>query len=149
MKLLLHLRLKMKSFLSGLSAKTSRQSFSSMKAMTPKHWEILSGLLSSVSSTEPSILRNTDISLRLEQQVLELKVRKAKAEAEEAEAKLLYAQMLNLPHRTYIPTLSHDGLQWVAVAQFGDGSKLVGRGDCPNAALMDYGSQWLGIKGAP
>lgn len=147
MKLFSRLRTKLACLLSKLTARTSWQSTPSTSPMTPAQWEMLSGLLSLLSSMAPSSTRDTDTILQLEHQVMELEIRKAKAEAEAAEANRTYAQLSNLPHRTYIPTLSHDGLQWVAVAQFSDGSKLVGRGHCPNTALMDYSNQWLGIKG--
>lgn len=88
-----------------------------------------------------------DISLQLEQQLLELQVAKAKEELAAAESQTAYNRLALLPHRTYVPRLSHDGICWVAVAEFSDGSKLVGRGDCPNKALMDYSNQWLGVKG--
>lgn len=83
----------------------------------------------------------------LQQQIAENELREAKALADAAEATRTYNQLMNLPHRIYVPRLSHDGLQWVAVAEFHDGTRLVGRGDCPNMALMDYSNQWLGIKG--
>lgn len=63
------------------------------------------------------------------------------------ERTLLYqAKMEGAPHRIYNPLLFHDGVSWIAKADFGKGPNLVGRGDCPFEALQDYDEQWLGIK---
>ena len=64
-----------------------------------------------------------------------------------AEAEATVHQSHVLPHRVYTPSMTHDGLHWVAVAKFADDSQLVGRGDSPSEALMDYDLQWLGAKG--
>lgn len=90
-------------------------------------------------------------SHRLKLQALELMaaqemLREAKEKAGAAEATRSLHQSLLLPHRTYTPKMEHDGASWVAVAEFSDGTKLVGRGGSPNEALMDYNSQWLGMK---
>jgi len=92
-------------------------------------------------------MKDSDTILRFREEAESLKAQTAKVELEEAEARRAIYQMQTLPHRHYIPRMSHDGLEWVAVAEFHDGSKLVGRGACPNAALMDFSNQWLGIKG--
>lgn len=54
----------------------------------------------------------------------------------------------NMPHRTYVPILRHDGLEWVATwGQDTSGNPmLVGRGPNPAAALLDYDYKWLGIN---
>jgi len=70
-----------------------------------------------------------------------------KQQLETAEAKTTRMHLRTAPHRNYPPTLKHDGLEWVAIATFSDGSQLVGRGNCPSLALVDYDLQWLGIKG--
>ena len=57
------------------------------------------------------------------------------------------AQSLLLPHNRYGPALTHDGLEWVA--SFGHDQEgkplIVGRGDSPNAALMDFSNKWFGL----
>lgn len=68
-------------------------------------------------------------------------------EIETAKAETMLKQSLSMPHRTYPPAMTHDGMCWVATAKFIDDSMLVGRGLSPAEALMDYDLQWLGVKG--
>jgi hypothetical protein len=66
---------------------------------------------------------------------------------EQQKAQTLAAQQVILPHRTYPGvSLTHDGVSWIAKANFDDGVALVGRGISPAAALNDFDEQWLGIK---
>lgn len=146
MRLLSALRTKMASWRSKRGCTTSSPT-TSLPALTQHQWETLSGLLSFLSSMAPSFTQDLATIHLLQQQIVENELREARAAADAAEATRTYNQLMSLPHRIYVPRLSHDGLQWVAVAEFQDGLKLVGRGDCPNAALMDYSNQWLGIKG--
>lgn len=69
-------------------------------------------------------------------------------EIEKAEAELHWARAANMPHRVYQPILNHDGLEWVATWGLNDSGKplLVGRGDCPGAALLDFDFKWTGAE---
>lgn len=126
-------------WLSPQEAGTCSRHMQSKNLLHQKQLDTLCSLLSTLLSTEPSSINDLATSLRLEREIAESKL-------EQANTRLLTAQMANLPHRTYIPTLKHDGVEWVAIAEFYEGIKLVGRGDCPQAALADFDNQWLGIK---
>jgi hypothetical protein len=62
-----------------------------------------------------------------------------------AKENLKKVQWERRPHRLYGCGLVNDGIHWVAKAKFGD-DWLVGRGDCPAAALQDYDNQFEGQK---
>ena len=147
MKWFSRLLMKVASWLSPQTAETFSPTMPSEIHQLQRQLETLSGHLYSQSSMDLNSTPNSDTIHQLEQALMEEELKEAKARTESAEAQRTYSQMLNLPHRTYVPMLSHDGLQWVAIAEFASGDKLVGRGDCPNAALMDFSNQWLGIKG--
>ncbi|MHC4299391.1 MAG: hypothetical protein ACYS7Y_19110 [Planctomycetota bacterium] len=84
------------------------------------------------------------LQYEVEKARLQMEMAKAALEAEES-ARVAIAGK-NLPHRVYgMTTLSHDGASWIASAQLKD-TALVGRGASPAEALMDFDSQWLGIK---
>jgi hypothetical protein len=76
-----------------------------------------------------------------------LKVQVLNQQLETEKLNTAFIQARAMPHRLYTPAISHDGISWVAVAEFADGSKMVGRGECPSQALIDYDLQWLGVKG--
>ena len=75
----------------------------------------------------------------------DLKRQIAETELEKVQAEKAAYQRLLLPHTYLGVTLKHDGASWVAVFGYGD-SLLVGRGESPMVALMDFDSQWLGTK---
>lgn len=148
MKLLSRLLMRVAFWLSPLSAITFSRTMESKILQRLPLLEMLYGRRSSPLSTAPATTENMDSSLEtLENEIAQQELREATARAEAAEATRTYSQLLTLPHRTYSPRLSHDGIQWVAVAEFQSGDKLVGRGDSPQQALIDYDNQWLGIKG--
>jgi len=64
---------------------------------------------------------------------------------EEANFRKAGAYYRTSPHALYQPTLTHDGVSWVAVLEL-KGENLVGRGASPYAALSDFDSQWMGVK---
>ena len=76
----------------------------------------------------------------LELAVLEAQVMKAQAEAQ-------FHQTLNLPHRTYLPALTHDGMQYIAKWGMDEQKHplCVGFGDTPSEALMNFSLKWLGV----
>lgn len=114
--------------------------------MTPEHWETLRGLLSFLSSMAPNSKEDSTTFRSLELEILQFQKLAAEQQFQKERALTLYAHQQVLPHRTFSPRLYHDGLQWVAVAEFTSGDKIVGRGDSPNAALSDFDNQWLGTK---
>jgi len=65
---------------------------------------------------------------------------------ETARAEKVRAQLSLMPHVIYGPALSFDGLEWVATFGYDPEGKplLVGRGDSPNSALMDFNEKWMG-----
>lgn len=84
-------------------------------------------------------MQNMDLVMKLEKEIAEKKL-----EAEKYN--VYFFQQKLLPHRTYGVSLSNDGVSWIAKMQLDEGSVLVGRGDNPQAALMDFDEQWLGTK---
>jgi hypothetical protein len=54
--------------------------------------------------------------------------------------------MRNLPHRNFIPVLRNDGLEWVATLGTDPVSSIVGRGETPMGALMDFDKKWYGAE---
>ncbi len=147
MTLLSKLRTRVASWLLGRDVATLQHPTTSPLTLTHEQWALLSGLLSFLSNTGPSSTPSMDIIQDCDRKVAELEVKIAEANLRTAEVQLLEQQQKMLPHRHYTPAMSHDGVQWVAVAKFANGDTLVGRGNCPEAALMDYSNQWLGIKG--
>lgn len=107
---------------------------------------MLSGQHYLPSKQEPNSTGVTDTTRQHQEREAELKVEQQKILVQAAEAERMRMQSYNLPHRCYPPMMSHDGLEWVAVAEFHNGSKLVGRGQCPQDALIDYSNQWLGLN---
>lgn len=75
-------------------------------------------------------------------------LREATANAKLAEACLLQTQTSMRPSRNYPVTLKHDGMQWVCRMVCGDDPRadLIGKGDAPEAALVDFDLNWYGIQ---
>ncbi len=75
-------------------------------------------------------------------------LREAKAKAAIAETELSRVQMTMRPSRTHHCALSHDGLQWVLRLVTSDNSRseLVGVGDTPEKATLDFDYKWYGIE---
>lgn len=69
---------------------------------------------------------------------------RAKLECEEAQQRLHIAQEITRPHRVYNPRLTHDGIEWVCVWGSDPESQLVGRGNSPGVALMNFDLAWFG-----
>lgn len=83
----------------------------------------------------PSLETSRQLQVQIENQQLETE-----------KAATAYEQRRQLPHRTYALILSHDGVSWIAKADYPGNTSLVGRGECPATALNDFDEQWLGIK---
>lgn len=146
MKLLSKLRMKLANLLSPRGVGLSSPNTSLMNPLTPAHWELLSGLLSLLSSMGPSSTSDSDTIHQLQTQIEQKKLEILHQEMRLAKAETYHIQAQSLPHRLYPPMLYHDGVSWVAVQELANNSTIVGRGDCPQAALVDYDNQWLGIK---
>lgn len=75
-------------------------------------------------------------------------LREAKTNADLAVAELLRTQTSMRPSRNYPVTLKNDGMQWVCRMVCGDDprSDLIGKGDHPEAALVDFDLNWYGIQ---
>jgi len=56
------------------------------------------------------------------------------------------ATLAAMPHMVYGCTVFNDGISWIARLEMAEGTTLVGRGNCPQAALMDFDNQWTGVK---
>jgi hypothetical protein len=69
---------------------------------------------------------------------------RSRTDLEEAQIRSATAAIPLMPHVMYSPRLYHDGFQWVAVWGVEAGSKVVGRGDCPQDALYHFDSIWRG-----
>ena len=96
-------------------------------------------MLSTLLSKEPN---STDVlanSLKLENQILAERLNAERAMTQRNEIDLL-------PHRLYGVSLTNDGLQWIAKLEVSEGVLVVGSGECPSQALMDFDKQWLGTK---
>lgn len=100
--------------------------------------EKLCSALCTLLNSEQSFISNTVLCQDLKRQTAQIELEKAQAE------KAIYLRGL-MPHTYLGVTLKHDGASWVAVYGYGE-PVLVGRGDSPFAALMDFDSQWLGTK---
>lgn len=76
-------------------------------------------------------------------------LREAKARADIAAAELVRMQMSMRPSKTMHINLSNDGLQWVVrlqVDSLDPRSDLVGVGDSPEKACVDFDYKWYGIE---
>jgi hypothetical protein len=135
MKFLSRLLLKMAVWLSPGDGVTSPLSTISENPLDLKKLDKLSMLLYSLLSEGPSSMQSLEIFHQIEVQQLEA-----------AKMATVYKQRKMLPHRTYSLSLSHDGVSWIAKADYPGNTSLVGRGDCPATALNDFDEQWLGIK---
>lgn len=91
------------------------------------------------SKQESNITANTDTISSLKREIQRELLDKAQAER-------IHAQTMLLPHMQYGPTLNFDSLEWVATFGFdSDGNPLlVGRGNCPQAALNNFNEKWYG-----
>jgi hypothetical protein len=69
---------------------------------------------------------------------------KASLEKQEAEARSSIAMCQLLPHMQYSARLYHDGLTWICTWGTDPQSQVVGRGDCPQAALESFDMAWYG-----
>lgn len=118
----------------------------SMSPMTPEHWETLRGLLSMLSSMAPNSMRDSATIHQLEVELLQTQKKVVEQELRTEHARTVVTQKALMPHRVYGPHLHHDGIQWVAEIEFAEGESIVGRGNCPSAALLDFDNQWLGLK---
>lgn len=146
MTLFSKLRMKLARWLLPHDAVLSSPSTLSTNPLTPDNWETLRGLLSLVSSMAPSSTRDSAAIHQLEVELLQQQKEVAKQEWQTEHARTVIAQRSTMPHQTYLPHLHHDGIQWVAEVEFAEGEAIVGRGNCPNAALIDFDNQWLGLK---
>lgn len=75
-------------------------------------------------------------------------LREAKARAAIAECELTRVQMSMRPSKTMHINLSNDGLQWVVRLQMDSldpRSDLVGTGDSPEKACIDFDYKWYGV----
>ena len=120
------------------------------------------------SSTGPSITNNSAPShsdplpseIRTLHTLQNLRVQKAQAELTEAVVRVqiakeqleeskhnnLSAQVQVLPHRSLPIKIYNDGLTWIAEYKCPEGEPLVGRGDTPQLALVNFDHQWLGMR---
>lgn len=65
-------------------------------------------------------------------------------ELKEAEARSSASMMQLLPHMHYSARLFHDGITWVCTWGHDPNSQVVGRGECPQAALNAFDMAWHG-----
>jgi len=126
---------------------------------TPDHnLELPSGPPFSLSSTEQNTTNALDSShqdqlnrlalakAQVELTEASLKVQIAKERLKEAEQEHISSRMLNLPHRALPIKIYNDGLVWVAKYECVEGEPVVGRGESPQLALIDFDHHWLGLK---
>jgi hypothetical protein len=81
--------------------------------------------------------------LELEEQALMVEEQKVRLQISRMELSLF--NLKACPHQIYRPMLSHDGFVWVATIEANDGSRVEGRGDCPQAAYNDFDHKWMGV----
>ncbi len=104
------------------------------------------------SKKEETKVEIPDIKLAVEQTdflIAQENLREAKANADIAAAILLQTQTAMRPSRNFPISLKHDGMQWVCRFVSGDDdprNDLVGGGECPEAALVNFDLQWYGIQ---
>ena len=149
MKLFSKLRVAAASWLLPRSMVISSQSIPSIHPALTEQLEELCGHLSTLLKLGRSSIQHMDTShqYRRQEELHQLEIKLSNQELLTEEAETLFQQARGAPHRTYAPAVTHDGMHWVAVAKFIDGTQLVGRGNCPSEALTDYDLQWLGAKG--
>jgi hypothetical protein len=75
-------------------------------------------------------------------------LREAKANADISVAELLRIQTSIRPSRNFPISLKHDGMQWVCRLVSGEEPRndLVGGGECPEAAMVNFDLAWYGIQ---
>ena len=112
-----------------------------LKTPSQKASEKLFSQPSLQSEQEQSSIQYMD-SCRVER----LAILRAKRARHEAIAQ--YQQYALMPHNIYNPVLNHDGLEWTASFGLDENNQplLVGRGDCPATALIDFSNKWLGVN---
>lgn len=91
------------------------------------------------------------LKVAIQQERLKLAIEQArhqKALAETAEFNKYMIMYAMRPCRLYYPLLKFDGLEWVAIYDPNGeaGMALVGRGDSPEKALLDFDRQWYGTE---
>jgi hypothetical protein len=129
----------MASWLSPDDARTFQQLTQSENPLVRQQLDKLSTLLYTLLNEGPNFTLSFETSLLLEESL-------AKQKLETEKAATTFHQRKQLPHRIYSLSLSHDGVSWIAKADYPGNTSLVGRGDCPASALNDFDEQWLGIK---
>lgn len=75
---------------------------------------------------------------------IENKILEKRLEAEQTNVHAFQQRLL--PHLVYGASLTNDGVSWIASIKLSDDTTLVGRGDCPQKAFIDFDEQWLGTK---
>jgi hypothetical protein len=65
-----------------------------------------------------------------------------------AETQKVILDNSQLPHRVYGASLKHDGLEWICCFGYDETGNpvLVGRGDTPSRALIDFDHKWYGLE---
>jgi hypothetical protein len=96
-------------------------------------------------------MEQPDLKVAVEQTdflIAQENLREAKLNADISAASLLQLQTSMRPSRNYPVTLKHDGMQWVCRMVCGDDprSDLIGKGDAPEGALVDFDLNWYGIQ---
>jgi len=109
--------------------------------ITAEHGQLsrLSNILSALIDAHPESLVQVAATLATERQIAEHRLRTE-------QLNVLMMQRSAAPHQTYTPALYNDGIHWIAEGGMSQGPSLIGRGNCPAAALADYDEQWLGLK---
>lgn len=95
-------------------------------------------------------MEQIDLKLAVEQidfLIAQENLREAKNNADLAAACLLQTQTSMRPSRNYPITLKNDGVQWVCRLVCGDDPRadLIGKGDHPESALVNFDLNWYGI----